>query len=358
MSRLIDLHRRKSRIIKLASWRSRVDREGDADVENVEAKLELLWRLASNEQRQIIEALSAQDSFSDADAKELVEILNSLIEKQDEIFDSDVFAGDLAKPEESIMDYFRKPQDDTFFQMKERLDASASPDLGRRINHLMVSNVFKEQLNPPTVPMVPIEFWQTAEVNPQSLTATEVFMIWVKAGVITGLFIASPWVFFQLWSFVAAGLYKHEQRYVYLYLPFSLILFFGGAALSFFFVFKPVLSFLFEFNAGMGIDPQPRIGDWLSFVMFLPLGFGIAFQLPLVMLVLNRIGIFPVAAYTGKWRVAVLVIFVVSMLLTPADPISLLMLAAPLTLLYFLGIALCLWMPRGRNPFGEVYEPS
>ena len=107
----------------------------------------------------------------------------------------------------------------------------------------------------------------------------------------------------------------------------------------------------------MGIDPQPRIGDWLSFVMFLPLGFGIAFQLPLVMLMLNRIGLVEVGVFTAKWRGAVLVIFVLSMFLTPADPISLIMLAIPLTFLYFIGIALCLWMPRGRNPFGEVYEP-
>jgi sec-independent protein translocase protein TatC len=93
-------------------------------------------------------------------------------------------------------------------------------------------------------------------------------------------------------------------------------------------------------------------------VLFLPLGFGISFQLPLVMLFINRIGIVPVATYVQKWRIAILAIFVISMILTPADPISMLLMAGPLTILYFFGIMLCLWMPRNRNPFSEAYEPA
>ena len=104
-------------------------------------------------------------------------------------------------------------------------------------------------------------------------------------------------------------------------MPISLLLFFSGVLLAFCFVFEPVLEFLFTFNAQMGIDPIPRVNDWLSFVMFLPLGFGIAFQLPLLMLFMNRLGIFSIEAYITKWRVAIMVIFFLSMLLTPADPI-------------------------------------
>jgi sec-independent protein translocase protein TatC len=117
-----------------------------------------------------------------------------------------------------------------------------------------------------------------------------------------------------------------------------------------------VLDFLFSFNRMMDIDPDPRISKWLSFVLFLPLGFGVAFQLPLVMLFINRIGVISVQTYLEKWRIAILTIFVLSMLLTPADPISMLLMALPLTVLYFGGIGLCRWMPRGRNPFSERYE--
>ena len=182
-------------------------------------------------------------------------------------------------------------------------------------------------------------------------------MIWLKAGFVTGLIFASPYIFYQIWVFVAAGLYPQEQRYVYVFLPFSLGLFLAGAALAFFFVFGPVLDFLFSFARSMGIEPDLRISEVISFVLFLPLGFGIAFQLPLVMLLLNRIGIVSIEMYLDKLRIAILGIFVISMLLTPADPVSMLLMSGPLTGLYFLGIGLCKWMPRGRNPFDEAYEP-
>jgi sec-independent protein translocase protein TatC len=110
-----------------------------------------------------------------------------------------------------------------------------------------------------------------------------------------------------------------------------------------------VLKFLFGFNRSLGIEIDPRISEWLSFALFLPLGFGIAFQLPLVMLFLQRVGIFTVQAYLSYWRVAVLVIFVIAAILTPPDPGSMTLLALPLTMLYFGGILLCMWMPRGRS---------
>ena len=183
-------------------------------------------------------------------------------------------------------------------------------------------------------------------------------MIWMKSGIFTGLVIASPWVFFQIWAFIAAGLYPTEQRYIYFFLPVSLILFFSGVCLAFFFVFQPVLDFLFSFNARMGISPQPRINDWLSFVMFLPLGFGIAFQLPLVMLFVNRIELVTIETFTGNWRVAVVAIFALAMLLTPADPVSMVMLAVPLTLLYFLGVFLCLRLNKPANNYANPQSVS
>ena len=123
-------------------------------------------------------------------------------------------------------------------------------------------------------------------------------------------------------------------------------------------MFEPVFGFLFSFQAEMNIDFDPRIGEWISFVLVLPLGFGISFQLPLVMLFLNRIGIVRHQLYVTKWRIAILIIFVVSMVLTPADPVSMLLMAVPLCFLYVLGIGMCQWMPQGRSPFTEAYEPT
>jgi sec-independent protein translocase protein TatC len=193
-------------------------------------------------------------------------------------------------------------------------------------------------------------------VRVKSLSAGEPFSVYMKAALLVGAVIASPWVFYQAWAFVAAGLYTHERRYVRTYLPFSLALFLLGVVIAFSFVFEPVLRFLFTFNSWMGIDPDPRINEWLGFVLILPLGFGIGFQLPLVMLFLERIGVMTVAAYWSYWRVAILVIFVVSALLMPPDPYSMTMLAVSLVFLYFGGILLCRFMPRYDKPAGEFAE--
>ena len=162
----------------------------------------------------------------------------------------------------------------------------------------------------------------------------------------------SPLIFWELWSFVAAGLYPHERRYVYIFLPFSVVLFVSGALLAFFAAFPPVLRFLFGFNEWLGFQPETRISEWLSLVLFLPLAFGVGFQLPLVMLFINRIGLVSVSAYWRSWRVAVLVIFILAPILNPSpDPYSMMLMAAPMTLLYFGGILLCQYASR-RQPKG------
>lgn len=209
----------------------------------------------------------------------------------------------------------------------------------------------------PTDSLIRLFLWHRNEddsrLRVKSLNAQEAFGVYVKGSLLVGVLLASPWIFFQIWNFVAAGLYPHERRYVHLYLPFSLGLFLLGASLAFFVVFEPVLNFLFSFNRSLGIDPDPRISEWLSFVLLLPVGFGVAFQLPLVMLFLERIGVFTIKNYLAQWRIAVLVIFALAALLAPPDPYSMLLMAVPLTFLYFGGILLCKTLPRHSGPFGE-----
>ncbi|MGL4512977.1 MAG: twin-arginine translocase subunit TatC [Lacipirellulaceae bacterium] len=204
---------------------------------------------------------------------------------------------------------------------------------------------------------VPFTLWRSLEgdpsVRPIGTGVPDAFSVYVKASFVIGAVASSPFVFYFVWSFVAAGLYPHEKRYVNVFLPFSIGLFLSGAAIAFFFVFQFVLSFLFDFYDWLEIDPTPRIDQWLSFAILLPLGFGIAFQLPLVMLFLERIGVFSAKKYLDYWRYAVLVIFIMSMILTPADPQSMLIMAGTLTPLYFGGILLCKWMPRFGGSFSE-----
>lgn len=206
--------------------------------------------------------------------------------------------------------------------------------------------------------MSPSIQFRRSERGVSSLKVEETFMIWVKAGLIVGAVIASPMIFYHLWSFVAAGLHTHERKYVYIYLPFSVVLFSAGVTLAFFLVLHYVLNFLLAFNSSLDVAVEPRLSYYINFVLMLPLGFGIAFQLPLVMLFLQRIDLIQTEDYMSSWRIAVLVIFVISMIVTPADVTSMVALAVPLMVLYFLGIGLCVYMPRGRGLGNGAYDPA
>lgn len=194
------------------------------------------------------------------------------------------------------------------------------------------------------------ELQATIEQSRQAVTLKieEAFLTYVKVSLIAGFVFSSPWIFYQLWLFVAAGLYPHERKYVYVYGTMSLVLFLAGAIFCFYAVFPFVLKFLLSFNSALEIHPQIRLSEWISFAVMLPLMFGISFELPLVMLFLERISIFEVSVYTEQRRMAILVIAILSALLTPADPMSMLLMMFPLIFLYQLGIWLCKWLPKAK----------
>lgn len=172
-----------------------------------------------------------------------------------------------------------------------------------------------------------------------SLTPLETFMVFFMVCMVSGLVLASPWVFYQIWAFIGAGLYRHERYYVMKFLPFSLGLFLGGVMLCFFYVLPFTLKFLLDFNVWLGIEPNLRITDWISFATVLPLIFGISFQTPLVMMILERIGIFTVEDYRSKRKFALLIIVVGAAAITPTgDPLTMSLLAGPMYALYELGI--------------------
>jgi sec-independent protein translocase protein TatC len=198
------------------------------------------------------------------------------------------------------------------------------------------------------------------EINAQSeaLSLQEPAFIWFKASLIVAFILASPGIFYFIWEFVSAGLYPHERRYVYTFLPASLGLFLGGVLFAFFIVFPLVIGFLLQFNSFMGVGTSPRLNDYMSFALILPVGFGVAFQLPLVMLIVERLGIISVKTYIEQWRMAIFIIALVSMVLTPADPNSMIAMMIPLIFLYFLGIGLCKYLPRSTTFQTRTREPA
>ena len=191
-----------------------------------------------------------------------------------------------------------------------------------------------------------------------SLGPYETIMAYLKASIVIGIVLTSPWIFYQIWSFVAAGLYSYERRVVYRFLPFTTGLFLAGVLFCFFVVLPVILNFLLSFNRWIGIKPQIRLSEWMGFATMLPVMFGLSFQLPLVMLALERAGIFSVEDYKTRRRHAILVIAFLSMMLTPPDPGSMLAMLLPALALYELGIVLCRWyrpvaVPQTRRGTGK-----
>jgi len=189
-------------------------------------------------------------------------------------------------------------------------------------------------------------------LNPRTDGPDEAFMIYMKVSLIVGVIISGPWILYQLWLFIGAGLYSHERKYVYTYFPMSVGLFLGGAALCFFVVIPIVLQFLFGFNDWLHLRPEIKMSTWITFALMVSVMFGVSFQLPLVMLFLERISLVSINLYREKRRHAILIIAFLSMILTPSDPVSMMLMMLPLCVLYELGILLC---ARGagarRSPF-------
>jgi sec-independent protein translocase protein TatC len=185
--------------------------------------------------------------------------------------------------------------------------------------------------------------------------AAEVFNVYFKVSLYAGLVLASPWIFWQLWVFVAAGLYPHERRRVYLFGPMSLGLFLGGVALCEFVVLPVSVRYLLSFYEWLGYEPDLRLSDWLGFALFLPLVFGLAFQTPLVMLFLDRVGIVDADVFRRNRRLAIfLLAFLAAVLTVTPDVVGMLSLAVPLWLLYEAGILLCRF--SGQRPAGTTEE--
>lgn len=173
-----------------------------------------------------------------------------------------------------------------------------------------------------------------------SMIATEVtstFFAPLKLTLWLSLFIAIPIVLYQLWAFIAPGLYKNERRLVYPLLISSILLFFLGAAFAYFLVFPLVFSF-FTLAAPEGVAVMTDINKYLDFVLGMFFAFGISFETPVVVVLLVWAGIVTPEALAEKRRYIVVLAFVIAMVLTPPDVISQIMLAIPLCLLFEVGL--------------------
>jgi sec-independent protein translocase protein TatC len=173
-----------------------------------------------------------------------------------------------------------------------------------------------------------------------SLIATSVispFLVPMKITLMAAFMLALPVVLYQVWAFVAPGLYMHEKKLVLPLVISSTLLFFIGVAFCYFFVFGKVFTFIQSF-APKSITPAPDIEAYLSFVLTMFIAFGAAFEVPVVVVVLARIGLVSIEKLKAFRAYFIVLAFIIAAILTPPDVVSQLSLAIPMVLLYEVGI--------------------
>ena len=171
----------------------------------------------------------------------------------------------------------------------------------------------------------------------------EGFVVQLKVGFFAAIFVTFPIFANQMWAFVAPGLYKHEKKAILPFLVASPVLFVLGASLVYYFIMPLAWKFLLGFQTtgaqtALPIELEAAIGDYLSLVMTMILAFGIAFQMPVLLVLLARVGIISSASLKAKRRYAIIGIFVFAAVVTPPDVISQLGLAIPMMFLYEISI--------------------
>jgi sec-independent protein translocase protein TatC len=184
------------------------------------------------------------------------------------------------------------------------------------------------------------------------LNPVEPLMVYLKVAMYGGVFVAMPWVLFQLWLFVAPGLYKREKRVVIPFLTFGTLLFFTGAAFCRYVVMPPAFPAMLGIANADTLSPMLSMSATLGIVLAMLLGFGVVFEVPVVIAFLSMIGVVSAAGLAKFRRVAIIVNVVAAAIITPTgDPINLALMAVPMIVFYEVGIILARIL--GKKPAPE-----
>ena len=181
----------------------------------------------------------------------------------------------------------------------------------------------------------------------------EAFFTKLKVAFFAAIFVASPVIFYQIWKFVAPGLYEHEKRYVKPFVFFGTFFFVSGAYFCYRLVFPTAFGFFIQEYSSVSIAPFLRISEYLSFASRMLLAFGVVFELPVFTFFLARVGIVDHKMMISAWRYSVVGIFIVAAILTPGpDVASQLLMATPLLVLYAASIGVAYAFARPRSSGG------
>lgn len=166
----------------------------------------------------------------------------------------------------------------------------------------------------------------------------EPFLVHIKVSIYAGIFFSIPVILYQMWMFVAPGLLEKERKYVMPFITMGSIFFLLGAALCYFVILPYGTEFFLSFDPSL--KSTINIASYVSFYISMTLVFGLVFQLPLIMVVLSRIGVVTSRGLAEKRKIAIILIFIVAAILTPPDPVTQTCMAIPLIIMYELSIYL------------------
>ena len=184
------------------------------------------------------------------------------------------------------------------------------------------------------------------------------FFVPMKVTMLVAFLIALPVVMYQIWAFIAPGLYMHERKLILPLVVSSYSLFIIGMAFAYFLVFPTVFQFMASYNAPLGAEMSTDIDNYLSFAMTTFLAFGITFEVPVVVVVLVHMKIVPLAKLKEIRPYVIVGAFVISAVVTPPDVLSQLLLAVPMTVLYELGLLVArLYVPKPSTE-DETSDPQ
>ncbi|TXI10231.1 MAG: twin-arginine translocase subunit TatC [Polynucleobacter sp.] len=184
------------------------------------------------------------------------------------------------------------------------------------------------------------------------------FFVPMKVTMLVAFLGALPFIMYQLWAFIAPGLYKHERQLILPIVTSSYVLFVSGMAFAYFLVFPTVFQFMAHYNAPLGADMATDIDKYLSFAMTTFLAFGLTFEVPVVVVVLVKLGMVRIKKLKEIRPYVIVGAFVIAAVVTPPDILSQLLLAIPLCLLYELGILVARFYEPKLDPEDEVAEAA
>ncbi len=201
-----------------------------------------------------------------------------------------------------------------------------------------------------------IDAWYEAkapgEPDLQALGVQDALMVDFRVALMAGIFLALPVIFYQLWMFISPGLYSSEKRFVVPFVVISALMFVVGAWFAYTYVLPYGYAFMIDYSQQRGVQVKPELANYIKGTTRILLAFGVVFEFPLLVAFLAKAGLVTNRTLMRYWRIAVLVIFILAAFLTPPEPMTQVMMAGPMVVLFFLSVGVAYLI----NPHKEL-EP-